>query len=530
MKGSTTLAFALVQFSTASQLVWPSKWDELENLYYMQHGINKRGFADAVTPCSFGQNEPGRQNSAEWLRTAFHDVITHDAKAGTGGLDASIYWESKRPENPGRAFENTFSFFSSFHTPRTTASDLTALGTVVAVGMCGGPTIPFRPGRVDAYKAGPSGVPEPSTNLKDTFSAFTKAGFTKEEMTAMVACGHAIGGVHSDDFPELVGIKADPNNDTSVPFQKDVSSFHNGVVTEYLAGTSKNPLVVAKNATFHSDKRIFDNDKATMKKLATKAGFNSMCASILTRMIDTVPKSVQLGPVLEAYDVRPYIDELSLNTKGRIHWTGSIRLRITNGVRNYKDLQVNLIYAGRDGKNITVPAQIVTFLEGTTNGGPETFINFNYDTTIDAKNGITKFWIQEIKPSTKATVIHDNQKTGGYKVDDTVLYQLQQSCAGLDTLPKAPLVVTAMVRDARAKDPMTLRVAHKKYTKVSPVPKFQTEIVNFKATGKKSAGYTAFQAKTTYEEQNTIFDIVLGGKPASGVPFLTTQAMPEKCS
>ncbi|PCD28894.1 hypothetical protein AU210_011444 [Fusarium oxysporum f. sp. radicis-cucumerinum] len=530
MKGSATLAFALVQFSAASQLVWPSKWDEVEDLLYMQGGFNKRGFADALRTCEFGSNVPGTQNTAEWLRTAFHDAITHDAKAGTGGLDASIYWESSRPENPGKAFNNTFGFFSGFHNPRATASDLTALGTVLAVGACNGPRIPFRAGRIDAYKAGPAGVPEPSTNLKDTFAAFTKAGFTKEEMTAMVACGHAIGGVHSVDFPEIVGIKADPNNDTNVPFQKDVSSFHNGIVTEYLAGTSKNPLVVSKNATFHSDKRIFDNDKATMKKLSTKAGFNSMCADILTRLIDTVPKSVQLTPVLEAYDVRPYITELSLNNKNKIHFTGSVRVRITNNIRNNNDLAINLIYVGRDGKKVTVPTQQATFQGGTSSGAGEVFANFEFDTTMDAKNGITKFFIQEVKPSTKATVTHDNQKTGGYKVDDNVLYQLQQSCAVLEKLPNAPLVVTAMVRDARAKDALTLRVAHKKPVKGSIVPRFQMAITNFKATGKKSSGYTGFQAKTMFEEQSTYFDIVLGGSPASGVQFLTSQAMPSQCS
>ncbi|KAF4339752.1 peroxidase [Fusarium beomiforme] len=530
MKGSATLAFALVQFGAASQLVWPSKWDELEDLLYMQNGIGSRGFSDAVISCSFGNNDPGRQNSAEWIRTAFHDTITHDAKAGTGGLDASIYWESQRPENPGLAFNNTFGFFSGFHNQRATASDLTALGTVVAVGACQGPRIPFRPGRVDAYKPGPSGVPEPSTNLKDTFAAFTKAGFTKEEMTAMVACGHALGGVHSVDFPEIVDIKADPNNDTSVHFQKDISYFHNGVVTEYLAGTTKNPLVVAKNNTFNSDKRIYDNDRATMKKLSTKTAFNNMCSDILARMIDTVPKSVQLAPVLDAYDVRPYIKDLSLNNKGKIHWKGTVRLRTTNGVRDPNDLKVNLIYAGRDGKKITVPTQIETFLEGSSNGNGEIFITFNYETTIDAKNGITKFWIQEIKPSTKATVTHDNQKTGGYKVDDTVLLQLQQSCAVIEKLPKAPLVVSAMVRDSRAKDPLTLRVAHKKPSKDSLVPRFQTEVVSFKATGKKASGFTAFQAETTIEDTGIFFDIALGGNPASGVEFIQVGAVPETCS
>ncbi|KAF4499815.1 peroxidase [Fusarium agapanthi] len=334
MKGSTTLAFALVQFSAASQPVWPSKWDEVEDLLYLQGEFNKR----ALRTCEFGSNNPGQQNTAEWLRKAF---------------------------------------------------------------------------------------------------------------------------------------KADPNNDTSVPFQKDITSFHNGG---------------HRDATFHSDNRIFDNDKATMKKLSTKAGFNSMCADILTRMIDTVPKSVQLTPVLEAYDM---------------HWTGPVRIKITNNIRDPNDLAINLIYAGRDGKKVAVPTQQVTFQGGSSFGAGQLFANFQFDTTIDAKNGLTKFWIQEVKPATKANVTHDNQKTGGYKIDDTVFYQLQQSCAVLETLPNAPLVATAMVRDARPKDPLTLRVAHKKPVKGSIVPKFQTEITNFKATGKKSADFTAFQAKTMYEKQNT---------------------------
>lgn len=50
MKGSTTLAFTLVQLSAASQLVWPSKWDEVEDLLYMQGGFNKRGLADGKEP------------------------------------------------------------------------------------------------------------------------------------------------------------------------------------------------------------------------------------------------------------------------------------------------------------------------------------------------------------------------------------------------------------------------------------------------------------------------------------------------
>lgn len=34
-----------------------------------------------------------RNSPAEWLRTAFHDAASHDAAAGTGGIDGSIQYE-----------------------------------------------------------------------------------------------------------------------------------------------------------------------------------------------------------------------------------------------------------------------------------------------------------------------------------------------------------------------------------------------------------------------------------------------------
>ncbi|RGP73597.1 hypothetical protein FSPOR_1973 [Fusarium sporotrichioides] len=529
MKGPTTVAIALVPFTAAKQLVWPSKFDYLEDLQYNQGGYNKFGFADALVTCTFGNSQPGRQNSAEWIRTAFHDAVTHDAKAGTGGLDASIFWETNRAENPGDAWNNTFGFFSGFHNQRASAADLIALGTVVATKGCTGPDVPFRAGRIDAGKPGPSGVPEPSTNLKETFAAFQKAGFTKEDMTAMVACGHALGGVHSVDFPDVTGIKADPNNDTSVPFQKDVSSFHNGVVTEYLDGTTKNPLVVAKNNTLNSDKRIFDDDRATMKKLATKEGFNTMCADIFARMIDTVPKSVQLTDVISPYDVKPYVKELSLNSKGEIVFKGSVRLMISNNIRDPDDLVVQLVYMGHNGKKTTVSTTKANWQSGISAGSGQSFVNFEFDTTIDAKNGITKFWIKETKKSTGVSKSHDNQGTHGYKVDDTVLYQIGESCVDAAKLPSAPMTVNAVVRDSSAKNALSLKVTHKIDQQGTMVPKLQTEITNFKATGKKLNGYTAFKAQTKLNDNGVWFDIALAGNAAAGVQFQGALGLPS-CS
>lgn len=73
-------------------------------------------------------------------------------------------------------------------------ADLIALGTVVAVGACGGPIIPFRGGRIDATEAGASGVCEPETDLKTTLGSFSNAGFSQQDAIGLTACGHSMGG------------------------------------------------------------------------------------------------------------------------------------------------------------------------------------------------------------------------------------------------------------------------------------------------------------------------------------------------
>lgn len=104
-------------------------------------------------------------------------MSTHDAAAGTGGLDASIMFETERDENVGDAFNGTFGFTNNYYNIRASQADLIALSTVVAVGSCGGPRIPFRVGRVDATEAGPLGVPKPDQDIDTHKQIFAKAGF-----------------------------------------------------------------------------------------------------------------------------------------------------------------------------------------------------------------------------------------------------------------------------------------------------------------------------------------------------------------
>lgn len=138
--------------------------------------------------------------------------MTADVAAGTGGIDASIGFETHRPENVGAAFNDSLFVFafsisakasSRFPIARPnsrafanhgTVADLIALGTAMAIGTCGGPPIPLRGGRIDATVAGPSGVCQPETDLQTTLASFSSAGFNQADAIALTACGHTMGG------------------------------------------------------------------------------------------------------------------------------------------------------------------------------------------------------------------------------------------------------------------------------------------------------------------------------------------------
>ena len=139
-------------------------------------------------------------------------MATADVFKGTGGIDASIAFETNRPENVGKAFNGTIDVFTGLLTTRSSMADMIALAAVTAVGACSNGTmiIPLRAGRVDATGPGPSGVPQPQDSLVSHTASFARQGFSPSEMISLVACGHTIGGVHGVDFPDIVPI-TNPN-------------------------------------------------------------------------------------------------------------------------------------------------------------------------------------------------------------------------------------------------------------------------------------------------------------------------------
>ena len=90
-------------------------------------------------------------------------------------------------------------------------------------------------------------------------------------MIEVVACGHSIGGAHRDESPHLVTTGPDDHSNR-VTFDTTPDNFDNVVVLQYLNDTTKNPLVVAPDDRFNSDKRIYMSDgNVTMHKLADES-------------------------------------------------------------------------------------------------------------------------------------------------------------------------------------------------------------------------------------------------------------------
>lgn len=93
----------------------------LEHILVDNWGAYASNFSTAITPCTNYVTEvggpaanSGRTTAAQWIRVAFHDFVTGNVTAGTGGVDASIGFETFREENKGSAFNDSFTFWRPF--------------------------------------------------------------------------------------------------------------------------------------------------------------------------------------------------------------------------------------------------------------------------------------------------------------------------------------------------------------------------------------------------------------------------------
>ncbi|KAF7531409.1 hypothetical protein G7054_g8941 [Neopestalotiopsis clavispora] len=465
-------------------------------------------------------------------------MATYDASTGTGGLDASLQFELDRGENKGSAFNNTFSAMNDFVTPRTSVSDLLALSLVAALAACDGPKIPLRAGRIDATEAGPAGVPEPTDDLEATREKFRKGGFNDEDMITMVACGHSLGNIHSVDFPEIVpGEAADLNVGH---FDSTSSEFDNKVITEYLENDTANLLVVGANDTFNSDKRVFNADgNVTMSSLADPASFQEKCANVFERMINTVPSTVTLSEPIEILDVKPYVNPLRLQDDGTILFEGAIRVR-NNADRQLDgdDLEVLLNYRDRSGVNVTEP---ITAVRARLRGGQSygfwnnVFTWFEFSTTLNATTAISSFDIHLTTPSTGASLLLDNEGTGGYAVTSDLLYQQTASCLTFNDTAAALSVTAALRKElVDTNSPPLLQLSHRVTQPGVMLPRLALETIPFQLSPRgETSGYLYFQANATLTGGwSTTFDIETqpgGDGKGLRIELLKTNSLSATC-
>ncbi|KAK7053581.1 peroxidase [Favolaschia claudopus] len=381
---------------------WPSpQLDALEQVRWEQIGLTA-----FLQPCNTFSFDPqrarsGRSNAADWIRTAYHDMATFNIGDGTGGLDGSIRFEEEqaRAENVGDGFKNTFSAIGGTSNRYVSIADAVAVAAVLSFSNCGGPEIPFRGGRVDAIEPNAPGVPEPQDSLDSHISSFARQGFTKEEMIGLVACGHSFGSVQHASFPNIAPEVDDPNNTQSnAHFDTTPATFDNNIATEYMTGTTVNPLVVGLNETTNSDKRIFGSDgNVTMRSFADSPEvFASTCAHLMARMIDTVPAGTKLTEVVTPLPVKPSNLDLLL-VGDKIQLDGQVRF--WNMIED-SSRRVRLLWDDHNGSNSASNNATLRFSRvGTSSGGRNrfAFYSFSPDTgstgptimALDAVAGIT---------------------------------------------------------------------------------------------------------------------------------------------
>ncbi|OTA99479.1 hypothetical protein M426DRAFT_67718 [Hypoxylon sp. CI-4A] len=345
MRSSSSTAVALlgaVSKPVAAMFYYPNPAASvLEHILVDNWGAYASNFTSAITPCTNYVTEAGepainsrRTTSAQWLRVAFHDFATADVAAGTGGVDASIGFETERAENSGTAFNDSFTFWQPFVNEFVPMADLLAIGTVMSVNVCGGKYIPYKYGRVDATEADPkTGVPEPSTGIEETLAQFAQTGFNQSDAIKLTACGHTLGSVHAGGFPEVVEESAitPTNTNGAVDLDNSRAVFDSAVVHEYIdnTGARGGPLVTSFNETSRSDLRLYESDgNKTMLELYGQGddGFQDTCVDLLSRMLNTVPTGVELQPAISPALIKPINVTWDVTSDNQLTLSGKIRV------------------------------------------------------------------------------------------------------------------------------------------------------------------------------------------------------------
>ncbi|KAL1837323.1 hypothetical protein VTJ49DRAFT_3994 [Mycothermus thermophilus] len=457
MRTAAPVLAALLSFAAQSRAdpTWPAATDHMEEILFQVQGFRGSLFTDMITPCNNEAAGPGRVTAAEWLRVGFHDMATHNRyfNGGRGGLDGSLQFELKNGENTGPGHKTTLEFYANYLSARSSLADLIAAGVYASVRACGGPVIPLKLGRVDATGPDSGGVPQPQNSVGSFTNQFDRLGFSQPEMIQLVACGHTLGSVHAAEFPQII-----PEGYSQISFDESRAAFDNKVVTEYLAGTTDNPLVThGRKTNRHSDWKVFNSDQnVTISAMADPDVFSTTCQTVLQKMIDVVPAGVTLTEPIVPYSVKPVDMQLTLNAGGTtFRLSGYIRIRTTelpaNSIQN-----VVLTWKDRDGNSCGSSACSYTAtLQGVSTGLDDTFGFFPISATIPVASGISSF-VVTVNRGDGSSETYDNNGNE-YPLQDAVIMQNPQSCL---LQGSGALTVSALVRNDIGDVPVTLGVSY----------------------------------------------------------------------
>ena len=405
---STLLSSLLL--SSLTQAQWPTDTPsaivrEIEHIILDKSNTNLKAM---ISPCgqyidsSVGtaNSKLGRQTAAEWIRTAFHDFVTGNTYTYQGGLDASIGYELDRAENVGTAFNDALINFGYYFNLRVSMSDLIAIGTVLAAGHCGGTPVPLKGGRIDATQAGPLGVPQPQEDLNTVLQRFSNVQFNKDDVIALTACGHTMGGVRKKDFPTVNNIQGTlDGTDQRGAFDSSVDKFDTNVASEFVQGTGLKggPLVTTSNATMANDLRLYTSDNnATITRMASSQGyFNSQCSSLFQRMIEVVPGNVRLtdsvapnSKLASNSNLKPYNVDLNMDWKGGMTLIGYLRYVEVAGA-NPAPATLTVQLVGRNGQVGTQSATATRSSADTGTGLYGATYNYKFSITTTSATGVS---------------------------------------------------------------------------------------------------------------------------------------------
>ncbi|KAK1910799.1 hypothetical protein P3342_008679 [Pyrenophora teres f. teres] len=418
----------------------------LEHILVDNWGAYASNFSSAITPCDRYVTQTGtaaltsgRTTAAQWMRVMFHDFITANVSAGTGGLDASIGFETAREENKGSAFNDSFTFWRPFVNGAVSMADLIALGTVMSNNLCGGAQMPYRAGRIDALTAGSTtGVPAPETSLEETLTFFERAGFNAQDAIGLTACGHTMGSVHHGGFPDVVDASFVTPNNTNGGSNFDTSRavFDTKVVGEYVhwTGNKGGPLVTSYNDSMNSDLRLYESD----------------------------------GKEIAAMAVKPVNVTFDFDGEGKLVLSGRMRVLTAAGEERPRSLQLHLS-DDEDGLEIAAEVETGQSVFGRGSGGYGVTTYFPFSVSGASTRNVTSFsvsgsGVQQTFPiSSQSFVVPSLTSLERTSLNVTVAISASSSCDDLTVHIAAPFPQLGTLAPKMREDHISMSAAEKEF-------------------------------------------------------------------